>query len=139
MLLNLLICLLILSYILSHDDVPNVVVYNNIELVNNRSKIELSQIVKLFLNTVKTDQFSWSYTDQGYFYPQYLNIKNFTINADKSFFEVNQLESNLLNDSQILNGTNSFLIVINFNFEAKTGIVTYVKGNGTIFVFVIFN
>ena len=133
------ICLLILSYILSHDDVPNVVVYNNIELVNNRSKIELSQIVKLFLNTVKTDQFSWSYTDQGYFYPQYLNIKNFTINADKSFFEVNQLESNLLNDSQILNGTNSFLIVINFNFEAKTGIVTYVKGNGTIFVFVIFN
>lgn len=121
-----LVSLLIISCIYTHGTVPNVVVFNDKAYAGDKAAIDFKKIVLEFVNSIKSYQPVWNYTDQGFIYDQHMTVFNFNI-TDVTIQTLNS--SKLLDDRQVLSGTNNFFLRFIADFNAKVGIASYVKGN----------
>ena len=125
---------MILSLVYSHGTVPNVVVFNTEDLALLKTRYEISQIYDNFLGSQVYDIPSWQYTDAGYLWNQYLNVKNLKIDLNKTLLNIENLDHEIFLDSQVLLGRYDFNIYYTFEFDAKIGITTYSSGSGQLVV-----
>ncbi len=134
----LLIFVITISVIYAHGIVPNVVVFNTEGLALANTIKEIDQILSNFLESQIFDIPSWQYTDAGYLWNQYLNVKNMKIDLIRTLFDMNKLYHEVFLDSQALVGSDVFTVYYTFDYDAKNGLTTKTNGTGEIIVRITF-
>jgi len=130
------ICILLVNF--SYQQVADVITFvdRNTSLSTTRKQAEYILSNYKWTNLLKKSDV-WEYVDVGTVYNGYIRV--FQFGLQNLNFNLSSCAFTIGNKDITISGKNEIKIVYTFDYQAKTGIITYPKGTGLIYVIFTFN